>query len=164
MPAGRDYSRDPCPWVILTDSGGAFAVGAVLGSVVHGVSGARNAPKGFRLPSAAAAIKARTPVMAGNFGIWGALFSSYECMILGVRQKHDAWNSISAGFCTGATLALRSGPARAIGLGVQLGVFMGVIEGAAALIGRWTAENQRQTMMSQAQQAQQQQSPQPGAT
>jgi import inner membrane translocase subunit TIM17 len=55
-----DHSRDPCPWVILNDFGGAFAMGvgvhahvnfehqltldqAVGGAVWHGVKGVRAA-------------------------------------------------------------------------------------------------------------------------
>ena len=44
-----DHTRDPCPYVILNDLGGAFAMGGIGGSIWHGVKGARNAPKGQRL-------------------------------------------------------------------------------------------------------------------
>lgn len=41
----RDHSRDPCPWVVLNDFGGAFAMGAIGGTVWHGVKGMRNSPR-----------------------------------------------------------------------------------------------------------------------
>jgi import inner membrane translocase subunit TIM17 len=33
----------------------------------------------------------RAPVLGGNFGIWGGLFSSFDCAVKGVRQKEDAY-------------------------------------------------------------------------
>lgn len=53
------------------------------------------------------AIKARAPVLGGNFGIWGGLFSSFDCAVKGYRQKEDPWNAIISGFMTGGTLAIR---------------------------------------------------------
>jgi hypothetical protein len=43
--AHADHTRDPCPYVILNDFGGAFAMGAVGGSIWHGIKGARNSPR-----------------------------------------------------------------------------------------------------------------------
>ena len=54
-----------------------------------------------------AAIKARAPVLGGNFGVWGGLFSSFDCAVKGYRQKEDPWNAIIAGFLTGGSLAIR---------------------------------------------------------
>jgi hypothetical protein len=53
------------------------------------------------------AIKARAPVLGGNFGIWGGLFSSFDCAVKGYRQKEDPWNAIISGFLVGGTLAFR---------------------------------------------------------
>jgi len=39
------------------------------------------------------AIKARAPVLAGNFGVWGGLFSTFDCAVKGVRAKEDPWNA-----------------------------------------------------------------------
>ena len=44
----------------------------------------------------------------GNFGIWGGMFSTFDCAVKGWRQKEDAWNAIISGFMTGGCLALRS--------------------------------------------------------
>jgi mitochondrial import inner membrane translocase subunit TIM17 len=112
------------PWVILNDFGGAFAMGAIGGAIWHGIKGARNSPKvcflsnvvrheltleqGERLVGAVSVIKARAPVSGGNFGVWGGMFSTYDCAVKSWRQKEDAWNAITAGFLTGGTLQLRS--------------------------------------------------------
>jgi len=104
---GQDHSRDPCPWVILNDFGGAFAMGCIGGTIWHGIKGARNSPRGERLPGSLAAIKARAPVLGGNFGVWGGLFTTFDCTIKSVRQKEDPWNAIVAGFFTGSSLAIR---------------------------------------------------------
>ncbi|KXH50356.1 hypothetical protein CSIM01_05414 [Colletotrichum simmondsii] len=63
-----DHTRDPCPWVILNDFGGAFAMGAIGGTVWHGIKGYRNSPYGERRIGAISAIKMRAPVLGGNFG------------------------------------------------------------------------------------------------
>jgi mitochondrial import inner membrane translocase subunit TIM17 len=37
------------------------------------------------------AIKARAPVLGGNFGVWGGLFSTYDCAVKSIRQKEDPY-------------------------------------------------------------------------
>ena len=39
----------------------------------HGVKGFRNSPYGERRIGALTAIKARAPVLGGNFGVWGGM-------------------------------------------------------------------------------------------
>ena len=53
-------------------------------------------------------MKARAPVTGGNFGVWGGMFSTFDCAVKGFRQKEDAWNAIISGFMTGGCLAARS--------------------------------------------------------
>jgi len=43
------------------------------GAVWHGVKGFRNSPYGERRIGAVTALKARAPVLGGNFGVWGGL-------------------------------------------------------------------------------------------
>lgn len=43
----EEYAREPCPWRIVDDCGGAFAMGAIGGSIFQGIKGFRNAPSGF---------------------------------------------------------------------------------------------------------------------
>lgn len=33
----------------------------------------------------------RAPVLGGNFGVWGGLFSSFDCAVKGVRKKEDPY-------------------------------------------------------------------------
>ena len=35
------------------------------------------------------AIKARAPVLGGNFGVWGGMFSTFDCAVKGIRKKED---------------------------------------------------------------------------
>lgn len=83
-------------------------MGAVGGTVWHGIKGARNSPRGDKLLGSISAIKARAPVVGGNFGVWGGLFSTFDCAVKGYRQKEDPYNAIISGFLTGGTLAVRS--------------------------------------------------------
>ena len=73
--AGQE--REPCPWRIVDDAGGAFAFGFVGGTVYHAIGGARNAPKGHMISQAVSRVKARVPILGGSFAIWGTLFSCF---------------------------------------------------------------------------------------
>lgn len=77
----------------------------------------------MRTIGAVSAIKARAPVLGGNFGVWGGLFSTYDCAVKSIRQKEDPWkyfpaseggplilSAIIAGFFTGGSLAIRGNP------------------------------------------------------
>lgn len=32
-------------------------------------------------------------MLGGNFGVWGGLFSTFDCAVKGVRQKEDPYNA-----------------------------------------------------------------------
>lgn len=42
-----EYTREPCPWRIVDDVGGAFTMGLIGGSIFQSIKGFRNAPSGF---------------------------------------------------------------------------------------------------------------------
>ena len=44
-----DYNRDPCPWRIFDDCGGAYSIGFIGSGIFNLAGGARNAPKGITL-------------------------------------------------------------------------------------------------------------------
>ena len=46
--------------------------------------------------------------VAGNFAVWGGLFSAIDCSLVYIRKKEDPWNSITSGALTGAILSVRS--------------------------------------------------------
>jgi mitochondrial import inner membrane translocase subunit TIM17 len=50
-------------------------MGAIGGSLWHGIKGFRNSPYGERRIGMITAIKARAPVTGGNFGVWGGMVS-----------------------------------------------------------------------------------------
>ncbi len=52
-------------------------------------------------------MKARAPVLGGNFAVWGGMFSTFDCSFAAIRQREDPWNSIMSGALTGGCLALR---------------------------------------------------------
>lgn len=57
------------------------------------MKGFRNSPYGERRIGAITAIKARAPVLGGNFGVWGGLFSTFDCAAKGIRKKEDPYNA-----------------------------------------------------------------------
>lgn len=45
----------------------------------------------------------------GNFAVWGAMFSTFDCAFVGIRGKEDPWNAIASGALTSGVLAARFG-------------------------------------------------------
>lgn len=134
--------REPCPYRILGDLGGAFAMGAVAGGGWNAFRGARNAPKGDKLIGAIMAVKNRAPILGGNFAVWGGLFSTCDCTLAHIRGKEDIWNPIASGALTGGLLAIRGGMKAAGRSAVIGGLLLALIEGAAHLLQRGMDPNQ----------------------
>lgn len=107
------------------------------------MKGFRNSPYGERRIGAVTAIKARAPVLGGNFGVWGGLFSTFDCAVKGIRKKEDPYNAIIAGFFTGGALAVRGGLKAARNSAIGCAILLGVIEGVGIGIQRMMAENTR---------------------
>jgi import inner membrane translocase subunit TIM17 len=128
--------REPCPWRIVDDVGGAFCMGAIGGGIWHSVRGARMAPIGARLSGSMAAVVARSPVLGGQFAVWGGLFACCDCTLTSLRQKEDPWNSILSGATTGGILAARAGPRAAAGAAAVGGVLLALIEGMGIMLSR----------------------------
>jgi hypothetical protein len=78
----------------------------------------------------------RAPTLGGNFAVWGGLFSTYECGLRHIRRKQDPFNSVTAGFLTGGTLAARAG-LKAAGKNAMVGgILLGLIEGLGHVAGK----------------------------
>ena len=129
-----ESGREPCPYRIIDDVGGAFAMGCIGGGIWHFFKGARNSPRGERLAGALSSAKMRAPVLGGNFAVWGGLFSCFDCTLVAIRHKEDPWNSITAGALTGGTLAARAGWRATVQSAAIGGVLLGLIEGMSLLL------------------------------
>ena len=101
----------------------------------------RNSPYGERRIGAITAIKARAPVLGGNFGVWGGLFNTYDCAVKGIRKKEDPWNAIIAGFFTGGSLAVRGGYKSMRNGAISCAILLAVIEGVSIGFNRMMADN-----------------------
>mmetsp|Transcript_40451 Transcript_40451/g.41266 ORF Transcript_40451/g.41266 Transcript_40451/m.41266 type:complete len:215 (+) Transcript_40451:161-805(+) len=121
--------REPCPWRIVDDAGGAFAFGIVGGGIWNAIGGARNAPKGLVFQNAINRCKARAPILGGSFAVWGTFFSIFDCSLASVRKREDPWNAILAGAATGGVLAMRAGMKSAAQSALVGGVILAAIEG-----------------------------------
>lgn len=86
------------------------------------------------------AVKARAPVLGGNFAVWGGMFSMFDCSLAAMRKKEDPWNSIISGAMTGGCLAIRGGPKVAATSAVIGGVFLACIEGIGIVLTRMAAD------------------------
>ncbi|CAM9863934.1 mitochondrial import inner membrane translocase subunit Tim17-B [Petromyzon marinus] len=138
----EEYAREPCPWRIVDDCGGAFTMGAIGGGIFQCIKGFRNAPVGMRqrMRGSMSAMKLRAPQIGGSFAVWGGLFSTIDCGLVKLRGKEDPWNSITSGALTGAVLASRSGPVAMVGSAVMGGVLLALIEGVGIMLTRYTAQ------------------------
>jgi mitochondrial import inner membrane translocase subunit TIM17 len=140
MPRQSGFAdREPCPWRIVDDVGGAFCMGAIGGGVWHSVKGARMAPVGARYAGSLSAIQARAPVLGGQFAVWGGLFACCDCTFTAIRQKEDPWNSIASGAATGGMLAVRAGPRAMASAAVVGGVLLALIEGMGIMFTKMMA-------------------------
>lgn len=98
---------------------------------------------GERGIGAITSIKARAPVSGGNFGVWGGLFSTYDCAVKGIRRKEDPYNAIIAGFFTGGTLAVRGGFRSMRNSAIGCACLLAVFEGVGIALNRFFAEQNR---------------------
>jgi len=115
-------------------------MGAIGGGVWHSIKGMRNSPRGERLLGSITAVKARVPVIGGNFAVWGGLFSTFDCSLVAIRKKEDPWNSIISGAATGGVLAARGGW-RAAGRSAAVGgVLLAMIEGLQIFLTKMMSE------------------------
>lgn len=128
--------REPCPWRIVDDVGGAFCMGAIGGAIWHSVRGYRMSPPGAVVAGSMAAVVARSPVLGGQFAVWGGLFACCDCTFTAIRQKEDPWNSIMSGAVTGGILAARAGPQATASAAAMGGVLLALIEGMGIMMSR----------------------------
>lgn len=120
-------------------------MGCIGGGVFQVIKGFRNAPSGFskRLMGSLTAVKARAPIIGGNFAVWGGMFSTIDCTLVHLRKKEDPWNSIISGAATGGILAARNGVGMMAGSALVGGVLLALIEGVGILFTRLSAEQFR---------------------
>ncbi|RZF47965.1 hypothetical protein LSTR_LSTR008769 [Laodelphax striatellus] len=137
--------REPCPWRIVDDCGGAFTMGVIGGGIFQGIKGFRNAPSGMsrRFQGCLAALKTNAPKTAGSFAVWGLTFSTIDCTLVHFRKKEDPWNSIISGAATGGILSARNGLPAIAGSALVGGILLAMIEGIGIIFTRMTAENFR---------------------
>jgi len=114
-------------------------MGAVGGGVWYLVKGLKNSPPGARVKGALEAVRRESPRLGGSFAVWGGLFSTFDCILVGIRKKEDPWNSIAAGALTGGVLAVRRGPNEVLVSGAFGGMILAMIEGLGILITRLSA-------------------------
>ena len=131
--------REPCPWRIVDDIGGAFCMGAIGGGTFNVIKGAWIAPKGARIKGALSLSSARAPALGGSFAVWGGLFACCDCSLTAIRQKEDPWNSIISGAATGGILAARAGPRASASAAVMGGFLLALIEGFGIMVTKMMA-------------------------
>lgn len=117
-------------------------MGVIGGTIFQSIKGFRNAPSGWmqRLTGSVVAIRQRAPIIAGNFAVWGGMFSTIDCTLVRLRETEDPWNSIISGAATGGILAARNGLPAMAGSAIIGGVLLALIEGIGIAFTRLSAE------------------------
>jgi len=87
-------------------------------------------------------VRNRAPFLGGNFGLWGGMFSSMDCLLIAYRQKDDPYNAIAAGAITGGILAIRGGTSVAFKQAMMGGFILALIEGCSQLFMAISMRNQ----------------------
>jgi len=127
----HDFTRDPCPWRLVEDMGGAYSMGLVGGGVFHGGKTLFRRERNFLR-----AVRINSPKTAAGFAVWGFSFSLCDCTLIRIRRREDAYNSIIAGGVTGYVLAARQGQAAALVSGAIGCVLLALIEGGSVMMNR----------------------------
>ena len=91
-------------------------------------------------------VRNRAPFLGGNFGLWGGIFSSMDCLLIHYRQKDDPFNAIAAGFITGGVLAIRGGASVAFKQAMAGGVILCLIEGVGNIFTAISTRRQHEFM------------------
>jgi len=121
-------------------------MGLAGGSIFHAYKGFKGTTPGTsRLREMVKTMKLRAPITGGQFAMWGFTFSSVDCLLVKMRHKEDALNSIISGGATGALLTVRAGVPTMIGSAVVGALLLGLIEGVGIVITRFSAEQFKQT-------------------
>jgi len=123
-------------------------MGAVGGGLWHYFKGLRNSPSGQKFKGGIEAVRGNAPRLGGSFAIWGALFSSFDCTLVFLRQKEDPWNSIASGALTAGVINLRNGLTPAAKSAAVGGVLLAMIEGLGIMISKMTSPPPPRTMAS----------------
>lgn len=131
-----EYNREPCPWRIIEDVGGAFSMGLIGGGIFQSLKGFRNAPSGMgrRFSGAFSTMRTHAPKYGGQFAVWGGTFSSVDCALVAIRKKQDPWNSIISGAVTGGVLSARAGLGPMTASAILGGTLLGIVEGISILV------------------------------
>eukprot|EP01001_Neometanema_parovale_P010103 NODE_6340_length_856_cov_112.856753_g6106_i0.p1 GENE.NODE_6340_length_856_cov_112.856753_g6106_i0~~NODE_6340_length_856_cov_112.856753_g6106_i0.p1 ORF type:complete len:204 (-),score=22.67 NODE_6340_length_856_cov_112.856753_g6106_i0:204-815(-) len=140
--------REPCPFRIMDDCGGAFAMGVVAGSIWHFGKGCWQAPR-TQGPRTIARLgldlmKQRAPTVGGSFAIWGFSFSLVECCMIYYRKRDDWLNAVLAGGVAGSVLAARAGRNAMIKSGITGAALLGFIELGQYLFLKYSANMNQQ--------------------
>lgn len=133
----EEYSREPCPYRIGDDTGSAYTMGLVGGSIFHAFNGFRNAAARQKIKGMLREVRMRGPLTGVQFAAWGGMFSTIDCAMVAMRKKEDPINSIVSGGLTGAFLAIRSGPKIMAGSAALGAVILAMIEGVGLIASRW---------------------------
>jgi import inner membrane translocase subunit TIM22 len=114
--------------------GGAF--GVFMGSwegispppLLPGVPMAPPKPFAAEMKATARTMGRKARNWSKNFAVVTAVFSGSECALERIRAKNDMYNSIFAGFFSGAALAIKQGPQAMLAGGCGFALFSVVID------------------------------------
>lgn len=78
--------------------------------------------------------------------MWGGCFSTFDCLMIWLRQKDDPFNAVISGFVTGGVLAIRGGANLAFKNALIGGGILFLIEGVSIIMQAVMMRKQQQWM------------------
>ncbi|KAH8741445.1 mitochondrial import inner membrane translocase subunit tim17 [Cryptosporidium ryanae] len=140
-----DIMREPFPYRVIEDVGGAFAMGSIGGFITNFLKGAKYSSNKMESLSNGLLFARRSAASLGtSFAIWGGVFSSFDCLLSKVRGKEDHWNAILSGAATGGVLSIRNGLRASLKSAMAGGFLLTIIETVSIGMNRRTAQTPRQ--------------------
>ncbi|XP_026459521.1 mitochondrial import inner membrane translocase subunit TIM23-2-like [Papaver somniferum] len=121
MRKGRTWSENLC-----SCSGAGYVLGGISGALKGSVDGLKSSEAGETIKLRTARVLNRGGHTARKFGnsvaLIGMFYAGFESMLKGCRDTDDEWNTVGAGFGTGALYRAAGGPRSAV-IGGALGAF-----------------------------------------
>ncbi|CAM8904557.1 unnamed protein product [Rhodiola kirilowii] len=118
---------------ILYETGEIYAVGLVCTSSYYFLKGTYKSPYGQRFIGATQAVGMNANWFPKQLAVYSCLLNTFECTLISLRQKDDAWNEIVAGAASSGCLDIRRGLVKASRRALIGGVVVAALTGVESM-------------------------------
>ncbi|CAM8901788.1 unnamed protein product [Rhodiola kirilowii] len=132
---------------ILYQTGGIYVMGLVCTSSYYFLKGTFKSPYGQRFIGATQAVGMNANWFPKQLAVYSCLFDTFECTLISLRQKDDAWNEIVAGAASFGCLDIRRGLVKASRRALIGGVVVAALTGVESMWRKSQDMPKRQNMI-----------------